>query len=213
MGESAAVMAQLSKRMEAAADDDRVLPRAQLLRSVAGRPETVARALEALVESGHVVVAPGRAAVCVLVRPFRVGDAWTGWWRWLVRMRCWGWLWRWLRWPSRGLGRVVVVGDEVVEVRVVERASEPPAESEPELVALWRVVQRVSMAQVESLVSEILWQITESDWEALGRQAKAGVIGFDVPSGRSTLFGVPVAVIGDERGRWPELVLVVDRRV
>lgn len=68
-------MAQLSKRMEAAADDDRVLPRAQLLRSVTGRPETVARALEALVESGHVVVAPGRAAVCVLVRPFRVGDA------------------------------------------------------------------------------------------------------------------------------------------
>lgn len=70
---SVAVMAQLSKRMEAAAEADRVLSRDYLVRSVTGRPATVGRALDALVEAGHVVVAPGRSQPCVLVRPFRAG--------------------------------------------------------------------------------------------------------------------------------------------
>lgn len=108
---------------------------------------------------------------------------------------------------------MVVVGDEVVEVRIVERVPEA-AVSDPDVVALWRVVQRLTMAQFDALATGGLrWRITVSDWESIGRRVSSGQVGFDVESGRSTLFTVPVEVVADAPGRWPELVLVVDRRV
>lgn len=85
--------------------------------------------------------------------------------------------------------------------------------SSPDLVALWRVVQRLQMAQVAALASDVLWQITERDWQAINRLTPAGQVGFDMASGRPTLFEVPVVLVASEAGRWPELVLVVDRRV
>lgn len=90
----------------------------------------------------------------------------------------------------------------------VEQVVPPPGR--PDAGRLWAVVQRVDMSQVSVLCGRVVWRVCRSDAAALAAMARVAWV--DGP-GQPTLFGVPVEVVEDGPGRWPELVLVVDRRV
>lgn len=81
----------------------------------------------------------------------------------------------------------------------------------PDMGRLWLVVQRCQMAQVDALTGVWLWRIAADDWQSIRVRAR-NEVGVDA-QGRGTLFGVPVEVVQPAPGRWPELVLVVNRRV
>jgi hypothetical protein len=85
----------------------------------------------------------------------------------------------------------------------------------PDVRALWALVVLLSPEGVPLA----RWRICHADWDDLRRDAtavKAHAIepppyGGD-PDSPWLLFGIPVDVIPNQRHRWPELVLISDRR-
>lgn len=78
----------------------------------------------------------------------------------------------------------------------------------PDVDALWTLVEGLPPA----LGDVARWRITTDDWAYL-RANHPRAIGYPIrPDRPYTLFGVPVDVVATERHRWPELVLISDRR-
>lgn len=88
--------------------------------------------------------------------------------------------------------------------------------SAPDIEWLWRTYAAAGGAAARHQADfPLLWRITHGDWAAI-RHAGPVRIGYP-PLGstdqRPTLFGVPVEVVPDSLGAFPELVIVCDRRV
>jgi hypothetical protein len=74
---------------------------------------------------------------------------------------------------------------------------------------LWRLISLVrDEPMYESFV--IRWRITDGDWRSLMSTLPPGAI--TLGRMRLELYGVPVDLVPDRRGQWPELVLACDRR-
>jgi hypothetical protein len=86
--------------------------------------------------------------------------------------------------------------------------------SVPDFDWLWRLYRFASSGMPSGRDDfPPVWRIPYSDWNYIRREGKG--IGYPIMSGsdqRLTLFGVPVEVIADEIGRFPELAFVCDRR-
>lgn len=85
----------------------------------------------------------------------------------------------------------------------------------PDLNALWSMC----IALHAELRRHARWRITHTDWNYLRAQSPGHRPHPIQPPRYSadphepwTLFGVPVDVVPTERHRWPELVLISDRR-
>jgi hypothetical protein len=113
---------------------------------------------------------------------------------------------------QRARGRRGVLGEFDEVPRTVAERVEPDGTGThvqpgtvPDVGWMWQLAQRVvALGQADALARP-LWRITRHDWAWIAAES-----GTDVASLR--LFGVDVEVVKDGRHRWPELVLVVDRR-
>lgn len=118
----------------------------------------------------------------------------------------------------RRVARDLASGEWLVWRPVPARPAAPTARVEvggrPDAHRLWQVWQRVAMAQLDQL-GLLRWRVCRGDLEALAEDAgvQVSVPPSGHPASSVTLFGLPVDVVEDAAGRWPELVLVVDRRV
>jgi len=97
----------------------------------------------------------------------------------------------------------------VAEYEVVQPGTDPDGNR------LWQVAQRARMAQLDRLGALMRWRIAADDLMALRRNLPAGALLSTMVDGRPgwQLFGFDVEVVDPARHRWPELVLVVDRRI
>jgi len=84
--------------------------------------------------------------------------------------------------------------------------------TEPSVDWLWRLLCAVDRELVRSLGLSPRWRIARSDWDLIRRWHRKAVPGPTQPGDPERLFGVPVDVVPDEAGRWPELVIACDRR-
>lgn len=88
-----------------------------------------------------------------------------------------------------------------------------PRDTVPDVDWLWRMFRLAKDAHPADLRDFTrVWRITHTDWAYLLARGTTVGVGHPLPGHRPTLFEVPVDLVPDEPGRWPELVYVCDRR-